>query len=431
MKKMLAIALALMLLLASAALAETANVVTFSNVNVLVSSTDGNMAIDLSDLTATLAMGMANEQPIIQLDVTGGGEALLGAQIQFIDGRMVMAIDGVSRPIAADMGPTADQAQESFNELFANIDQVANLKLPAFTGVDIPKIDLMSIAEFLPMLGIQPVTEGQVTTFEIPAEMISQLMQIVLTQVPAETAAQLGDLDQLLANAQFAIKGKLADDGTTAEMMLDLYMAQGGATSDSPLGALYFASTQNADSLEILLYQDGQSVTLGQMDLSSDPAAATLDFGLDLMGQVTMNFSLYPENGAQVAALAFKAEDQELNASLTYGDEGDMEFSDFAFEIPNEQVSASIHTEETPDGNGGKVGVMGVNVEAQGQTVNVTADLEEGKADVQFKPITNAANAIDANNPSAADQQALNDELNSALAPIMNYLNNVNVQPAA
>ena len=431
MKKMLVIALALMLLLASAALAETANVVTFSNVNVLVSSSEGNAAIDLSDLTARLAMGLANELPIIQLDVTGGGDALLGAQIQFIDGRMVLAIDGTSRPISADMGPTAGQAQETLTEMFGNLDQFANIKLPAFTGVDIPKIDLMSVADFLPMLGIQPTTEGQVTTFEIPAEMVSQLIQMIVSQIPAETASQLGGLDQILASAQFAIKGKLADDGTTAEMMLDLYMAQGGVTSDSPIGALYFASTQNADSLEIMLYQDGQSLTLGQIDLSSDPAAATLDLGFDLMGQITMNFSLYPQDGAQVAALAFKADTQELNASLTYGDEGEMEYADFAFEIPNEQVSASVHTEETPDGNGGKTGIMGVNVAAQGQTVNVTADLQEGKEDVQFKPITNAANAIDANNPSQADQEALNEELNSALAPLMNYLSNVSVQPAA
>ncbi len=431
MKKLLAIALALMLLMASAAFAETANVVTFSNVNLLVSSDDGNMAIDLSDLTATLALGMANDQPIIQLDVVGGGEALLGAQIQFIDGRLVLAIDGVSRPIAADMGPTAGQAQQTLNELFANLDQMNDTKLPAFNGVDIPKVELMAVADFLPQLGIQPESDGQATTFEIPAEMISMLLQTVLAQIPAETKAQLGGLDQVLANAQFAIKGKLADDGATAEMLLDLYAVEGGATSDAPIGSLYFASSQNNDSLELQVNMGGQNVTLGKLDLSSDPAAATLDVGLDLMGQITVNFSLYPQDGAQVAALAFNANGEALNASLTYGDEGEKEYADFAFEIPSQQVSASVHLDETPDGNGGKTGAVGVNVAAQGQTVNVNADLEEGKGDVTFKPITNAANAIDANNPDEAAMQQMDEELESALAPLMNYLNSVNVQPAA
>lgn len=431
MKKLLAIALALMLLMASVALAETANVVNFSNVNVLVSSDEGNMAIDLSDLQAKLSMGMANDAPIIQLDVTGSGEALLGAQIQFIDGRLVLAIDGVSRPIAADMGPTAGQAQQTLNELFANLDQSNEVKLPAFTGVDIPKINLMAIANFLPQLGIQTESDGQATTFEIPAEMISMLLQTVLAQIPAETKAQLGGLDQVLENAQFAIKGKLADDGTTSEMLLDVHMVEGGATSDEPFATVYFASAQNSDSLELQVNMSGQSVTLAQADLASDPAAATLDFGLSLMGQINMNFSLYPQDGAQVAALAFNANGEALNASLTYGDEGEKEYADFAFEIPSQQVSASIHLDETPDGNGGKTGAVGVNVAAQGQTVNLTSDMTEGKEDVTFKPIANAANAIDANNPDDAAMQQIDEELESALAPLMNYLNSVNVQPAA
>ena len=149
------------------------------------------------------------------------------------------------------------------------------------------------------------------------------------------------------------------------------------------------------------------------------------------MGQLTVNFSLYPQDGAQVAALAVQAQGQAINASLTYGDEGETEYADFAFEIPNDQVSASIHIDETPNASGDKTGALGLNVAAQGQTINFGADLLETKGDVAFRAIGNVENAYDANNMTEADNQALGEELNNALAGLIGYLSNISVQPAA
>ena len=433
MKKVLAVALALMMLLASAAFAETANVATLSNFNLMVTNPDGTMSVDLSGLKADIAMGMANDAPIIQLDVSGDGEKLLGAVIQFIEGKLALAIDGVSRPMVADMGPTAGQAQETLNELFANLDQASDVKLPAFTGVAIPKVDLMQVPA---LFGATPTADEngvQTASFSLPYEMVKQMLDMILPMIPEQATAQLGPIvDQVKSGALgIALEGKVADDGNTAEMLVDIYMVQNGVTAEAPALALYFASAENNDSFEVLVYQEGDTVTLGQLDLASDPAAATLDVGLDLMGQVKLNFSLYPEDGAQVAALAVTAEGETINASLTYGEEGEKEYADFAFELPSQDVAASIHLDEAPDGNGNKAGALEVSVAAQGQTVNLTCDLVEGKGDVQFRPIGSIANAIDANNVSEADANAFGAELESAIAPLLSYISSLEAQPAA
>ena len=69
---------------------------------------------------------------------------------------------------------------------------------------------------------------------------------------------------------------------------------------------------------------------------------------------------------------------------------------------------------------------------ARDQTINVNADLAEGKGEVTFRPIANADQAYDANAMTEADNQAVGQELQNALSGLMNYLStNVQVQPAA
>ena len=440
MKKLLALVLALMLVMASAAFAETANVATFDNIALLISDANGNYTIDLSDLSATLAAGMPGETPTIQLDVANAGESLLGAVIQFVDGRMLVGIDGVSRPVAAAMNAegavNAADAQEGLNTLFANLDAISDLKLPAFTGVTIPKFDLMAVAA---LLGAQAETDAngaQSASFSLPYEMVQQLLSMVDSLVPAEAQAQAAPVLDLIhqmqaSNSGFALEGRVADDGATAELLVDVYLVDGGVTADTAVGGLYIASAENNASLDVLIYQDGQSITLGTIALTSDPAAATLDFSIDAMGELSLTVSLYPQDGAQVAAMALNVEGEVINASLTYGDKDENEFVEFALEIPGEDVSASVYVEEAPDGNGGKAGAMNVNVAAQGETINLTADVAETKADVDFRAIENIDNAYDVNGMSDADSAELDAELQNVLAGLMDYLENLSVQPAA
>lgn len=432
MKKLLALALALMLLMASAAFAETANVTVIDNVALLVTSGEESYTIDLSDLTVTLALGTPDETPTIQLDVDDGTQSLLGATIQFADGTMLLGIDGLSRPLAAALTANgavdATQAQEGLNALFANLDAISSFKLPPVPALPIPKLDLSMVASLLPMLGVEPVTDGAATTFEIPAELISGLVQAVVSQIPAEASAQLGGLDKVLANTEFGLKGRIADDGATSELLLDVYPAEGGVTTDTAVAGLYFASSENSDSLQVLLYQEGQSITLGSIDLASKPEIPELDLSFDVMGQVTLVVSLYPdETGAQVAAMELNAAGETMNASLTYGDKDENEFAEIAFDIPVAQVSASVYCEEAPDGKGG----LNANISAMDQLINLTADLAESKADVDFRAIANAENALDVNSMTEADTEALGEEMNQVVSGLMGYLGSITAEPAA
>ncbi len=394
----------------------------------MVNNPQGAQTVDLSNLVASFALGAPEGVPTVQLDVTSETGALLGAEIQFIDGNMVLNVDGMSRPIAASMNNA--QAQEMLEEMFSKIDSTSSVKLPAFKGVTIPKIPLMEVTSLLPMLGIEPVVDGQTATFEIPAQFVSAILQMVLAQIPEQTKAMLGGLDKALANQQFGINGKISDDGANAELLLDLVPEQNGAQI-VPMASLYLASSANSDSFEIIVYQNGSPITLGKLDLASDPAAATLDLAINLMGQITMNFSLYPQDGAQVAAMEMNAAGQKLNASLTYGEQGDQEYATFAFEIPNQNTAASVDIVEAPTADGHKEGTVGLNLATGEQTINLTADLAEGMEDVTFRPIANASQAYDANRMTEADNRALAADLQNALAGLMGYLNSIQAQPAA
>ena len=69
---------------------------------------------------------------------------------------------------------------------------MAKTQLPAFTGVQIPKVDLMGLANYLPMLGIQPETTENSASFELPAELVNMLLQMIVQQVPAEALQSTG-----------------------------------------------------------------------------------------------------------------------------------------------------------------------------------------------------------------------------------------------
>ena len=438
MKKLLAIVLALMLMMASAALAETASVAILSNPTLVISSPEGDMNLDLSGLEATVAAGLSGETPTVQLDVAHDAEELLGLVLQIVDNKVVVALDGMSRPIASAIPETGTDTQETMVELFSNLQALSELKMPAFGGVTVPKLDLMPVAG---LLGSEPTADAngvQSASFSLPYEQVNQMLGMLEYIIPAETQAQpqvsqLLQLIKMLQNSKsgFALEGKVSDSGDKAELLVDILPVQNGVTASEAAVTLYLVSLENSDSFEVQVNQGGQKITVATIDLASDPAAATLDFAMDVMGELKLNFSLYPQNGAQVAALAVVAQGETFNASVTYGEEGETEYVDFAMEIPAENVAFSVHSDSTPADGGDKTGTLAVAVDADGQTINFAADVLQTQAEVEFRDIANIENAYDANNMTEADNQALSAEMEGILGNLMNYLSTVQMQPAA
>ena len=438
MKKLLAILLALMLLTASVAFAENANLIQFSNIQMSHAAGGEEQAIDLGDLNAVLAIGAPEGVATIQLDVDNGSEALMGAVMQIVDNQVLLGIDGMERPIASPidtgaMATTGQDPMDAIAELFAAAGTMSDEKMPVFTGTVIPKVPLFDLVGMLSDLGISLPTETDangVTTasFSVPAEVIGQLLPYLSMMLPEENKAQIQPmLDQLNALFQqgggFGLEGKLSDDGEQAEVLIDVVPVENGAPTAAAAG-LYFASTENHDVLQILVYQEGQGIPLIDFELESDPDAATLYLTGDVAGQANFSFGLRPSDeieGAQVVALELNAQGENIAASITYGEQDATEFVDFALDAAG-QAAISFHLDETPDGNGGKTGALDCRFESNLEAVSVTADIHEYVGDVEFRAVENAANAYNAQAMSDAEQQEFAEALNNALMPLLSYI---------
>lgn len=419
MKKILAILLALTLLLASAALAETATVLSFSNPVLSVTSNGESQKVDLAGFEVEAAIGNAGEVPTIQAVVTRDGEKLLDAVMQVVGSRLVLDVEGMSRPIAAEI-PAGD-VSGNISQLFAALPELSNFKLPAFTGVTIPKADLVSLGQ---MIGTD--ADGN---FEVPYEMVdaalTQLKQFK-DAIP-ESAKRYSDMvfeliDQLQAtNSGIALKGQVTDDGATSTLTLGILPVSQGVTADEAAAILGISSAENQFNITVDVNQDGQTTNLGEFALTSAPADATLSFELDVMtGMLNLVGSLYPDNGAQVVAFELNAMGQKANASFTYGGEGQTEFADFAFSVDG-QVAMDCYAETTSDGNGNESGNLQLTVETTDPANQLTLDagIAQTIADVDFRSIDNAASAIDAQNMTSEEQTKLSEELEAATGNLM------------
>ena len=122
MKKLLAIIVALMLLTASVAMAETATVLTIASPVLTVSQQGQSATYDMTGLLIVESAGMAGgTTPTVQLGVVNGDDTLLDAEMQVIDGKMVVAVQGMSQPLAVDLSAAGAQGQEFIQLLGAGI----------------------------------------------------------------------------------------------------------------------------------------------------------------------------------------------------------------------------------------------------------------------------------------------------------------------
>ncbi|MBR6219883.1 MAG: hypothetical protein IKQ80_04920 [Clostridia bacterium] len=446
MKKLLAIVLVLMLLTASAAFAETATVVTYANPVVNVTQDGQTQTIDLAGLEVTLSMGLAGEEPqlgedgtlaadtrvpTILLDVSKDGAALLSGEAQFIGTALVLNLDGLSRPIAVDMTEAGEMAVGGYRQMFSALPEMAKSSLPAFTGVQIPKVDLMGLTGFLSMLGIEPETTESGASFELPAELVNMLLQMILQQVPAEALESLGladALNQLMASGGFALRGNISDDGTTGVLTIGVHPVAEGATADEAALTVNFSSAANADTLSVDMSIGGQTMTLGELALTSLPDQAELNASLQIMqGMMSLAFSLYPQDGLQVGALEMNVTDptgnaQKVTASLVYGQKEGADYSDFAFAVDG-QMAMELINETVGDGNGNASGTATLSVDSYNEpqsNVDIASEVTQSVVDgFTFRNIENAAGAINATSMTEEENAQLQEELNGVLGKLM------------
>ena len=441
MKKLVAIVLTLMLLAASVACAETAYEAVYYN-SVLTATSEGQtFTVDLSDLTVTIAAGALDDVPTIQIDVDDGEEILMGAEVQVYGSALVLNVDGLSRPLAVDLSSAGVSLQETLAPFFADPTNLRIKELPTFKGLTIPKLPLMSLAGFV---GATPTIDAngvQVAEFSVPYEMVKQVLGLLsqyrstvesIGGVSQYAGAIFGLIDQLMASdSGFAMSGTITDDGETASMVVDFLPVSGGVTAESAIAGLELMFAENQANINVNIYQGGGSMTVAQMALTSVPEAAELNFGLDIMGMIVLNVSLYPENGAQVIALELKAQDQAINLSFTYGPQDNGSFFDFAVSIPN-TANVEYFTESSSDDGVTYNGDLALTLESGSfGTFTLGSESTTTIADVALRGIENAGNAIDVVNISDEEKSQLTEELNAALEGLITYFNGLEPELAA
>ena len=441
MKKLLAMALALMLLTVCAAGAETAHVLTFYDAAARVSGQGQQIDANLEGLTAEVALGMPGEVPTIQLDVDNGDECLLKGTMQVIGEKLVVALDGMSRPVAVDMSQAGGMGSQGAAMAFGSLDQMSGVKLPKFNGVTIPKVDLMPLAG---MLGATPEVDAnghQVANIEIPYEMvksllssISQYRDMMPEAAQPYTSLLFNTIDMLTAGDNgIALKAVITDDGEASSLVLDVYSVTGGVTADAPLGGLQMVFAENQISIAVVLYQGEDAMNLGTLDVTSTPEAAELSFALDVMGMISFTGSMYPDEGDQVVAFALKAGELEANASLVYGEQEEGDFVTFTIDAPN-MLNVQTSVVSALDETGAENGHVSFSSSVAGENpmeMAFESAFTEGIADVTFDAIENAGEAVSLESLSEEERAEVEAEMNAALSKLMNYINGAMAQPAA
>lgn len=422
MKKLIAFALALTMVLASAACAESARIVTYSAPYLQLTADGETHETDLSGMSLRAASGATEGVPTIQAELLKKGKVVERGQVQCADGRITIQAEGLSNAYALDLSQYGPQAQAAAVRLFGALDRLMELKLPGFEGMKLPMVDMTVIA---PLVGSVPTTtaKGNKTAkLEVPYFMVKSLLTMAnqyRDSVPAAAQSYAGPLFSLLdgmvkSDSGFALKGKVTTTSKYSTLSLKVYMVNGGVTSDAAAAKVKITSKKNSVKITVDMLQGESSVNAVTFSLTSKTKKPRLSFSLDVMSLFLAEGSLYREDGAQVLSLELDSMGQKLSAGASYGTEGDADYLELKLDVPN-QVDLSASARVADDGNGGRAGASAVNVRTYGDHplgVSLTGDVTESRGEVEFFRIRQTGGTVDLLHMTEQQSKQLDKELN-------------------
>ncbi len=422
MKKLIAFALALMLLLATAACAERAKVMTYSEPYLRLDENGKSREVDLSNLRLSLASGTPGDVPTVQAEVTRKGKVIQRGVAQCIDGQVYIDVDGLGKLYTLDLSQYGDQGRSLVNAVFADLEYLLDFKLPAFGGVKIPMVDMTVIAPLTGSIATTDENGKKSAKIELPYAMVKQLMTMAgqyRNSMPGAVQAYAGQLfdlmDQMVqSDSGFALKGTVSATKKKSTLSLKLYPVTDGVTAEAPAAKIKLVSAKNQVDFTVDMYQGESTVNAVTFNLTSTPKKAALSFSLDVMSLILVNGSLGNDDGMQTVALEFNSLGQKAALSANYGAVDDVDRVNVSLSVPNQfDLSASIQAAE--DGDGGSEGTSALNVQTYGDApvgVALTGDVAEGYEDVSFQRIKKTSGAVDLLHMTDEQSKQLNKELN-------------------
>ena len=403
MKKWIAAALALLMLLMPAALGEAGDRITWSNMALEMTEGEETHEADLSHVSLVLTAGKLDDVPTMQATLYREGNRTRRAVLQFIHGVAYFNMDYLTQPVALNLAAIGPTAQAYVEGLFESTANLMDFKLPPFEGVTIPRAEVVPLVSLLGGQVVEAEDGTQSASIDVPYETTKKLLEQLRRYGDAAPEAIRGRLDAVFklidtmmeGNSGFALKGTAKDGKKKSELTVDVYAVRDGVTAGEATATINATFAKNKVNATVSMRQAGFSMNIAEFDLTSKTKKARLECALNVMGMLDFSARLYPVDGAQFASVEATMLGSKYAATLTYGPQIDGNFIDFALEL-SDTLSLNASVDTRYDEAGDATGTFRATMRQGDGEANyvLNGDVAEGIADEAFYPVKDIGNAI-------------------------------------
>ena len=434
MKKIIALLLSLMLLLSMAAFAEEALdpalVCCLSNI-VIESTTNGETtAVNLEGLETYLSVDTSDGLALVA-QAFNGDDSLLLAVAKVVGSQLHFGIDGLDKTYVADIPNLQGLDTAGMGDsLRPMLPALLSLELPMIDVGSLPKLDLVPIVS---MVGAQ--TEGDITTFSVPSQLIDSLLDQILEAVKGMDISVPGMeqavamLEQVRASGMsIALSGQVVNTADAQTTTLDIYPVTGGQTAEAALLTLTLTSAQDDLTLAVDMNTGEQAMNIANLQIQTEAATKSLVGTLDIAGMMKFNLALFQEEGLQKAALTMESSmDASFALTLAYGVDGGRNMLDLSF-AAGEDAAFEVVTHSAAGSDGAIQGDMEVTAASNGTSFRLTANFEKFLGSLDLGGYELPAETAPIEEISGAENS---EALQTALAPAIEYFTQVMANAAA
>ena len=423
MKKILALLLAVMMLFTVTAVAEeaaaTALVTHIGNIAIEATRGDETKNVNLEGFDAFLSVDTADGLALVG-QLFNGDESLAQVVLKLVDNQIVVGIDGMDKAFAVDVPQLEGQDTTGLDEIIrAELPAILKSKLPMINLPSLTKIDIAPFAAF-----IGGVTEGDTTTFALPAEMVDMLLDQVIAAAKEGTKAIPG-ADEIIGMVEqmrefgmsFTVDGTITDSPELQTTVVNLGLVMDGEASDSPAVVLTMTSAQDALGLTLEAGMEEEKSTIAALNTQTDGQGGAI-VSLTLMG-IQFQVDIYQEDGLQKATLTMgNGGAAAVAGSLVYGMDGDTDMCALSLTAGEDNFAMDIRSntvDETSD-----AGTFEFSAVTPSQSTRVTADVEDFLGSVDLGGYVLPETVVSYEELKSEENTAA---LNEALAPLYAYFN--------
>lgn len=320
MKKTLALLLALLLALASPALAENdALVLRTSDIAASVAAGGETRALDIRDFGLTAALDTAGDLQLT-LEARSGGSRLALAALRLKDGKLQLAFDGLDTTYEAELpGLSGADAPDLAGLVRPLLPELMGLRLPMIPAPAIPKANFAPL--FADYAAQNTAEDGPgVSRFEISQEQAARLAGKLAKSLKDMNAAGLEPLIELLEDYEafgvgFSFKIKVADTGAEQTCEIEVYVYNKGEVADTPTAVLALNSAENRFSLALGLPEETDLYNILELSLTSDPETAAFNLEGQALHAFTGTLAASQADGMQYIDLDYSADPLDASGS--------------------------------------------------------------------------------------------------------------------